>query len=75
MALQPVLAPADYNHQQHKVMVEMDIRSPDLEEDRALAAEEEVKPQVAGTELHKVQSELKHSLDQVEMDQTPQDVA
>jgi len=64
-------------------MVEMDIRSPDLEEDRALAAGEdralaageEVKPQVAGTELHKVQSELKHSLDQVEMDQTPQAVA
>lgn len=56
-------------------MVEMDIRNPDLEEDRALAAEEEVKPQVAGTELHKVQSELKHSLDQVEMDQTPQAVA
>jgi len=57
-------------------MVEMDIRNPDLEEDRALAAaEEEVKPQVAGAELHKVQSELKHSLDQVEMDQTPQAVA
>jgi hypothetical protein len=47
-------------------------RSPDLGEDTVLVAEEEVSPQAAGAELHKVQSDQKHWLDQAEMDQTPQ---
>src|SRR5205807_9921650 len=67
----PGLAPAEHNHQQHKAMPKMVVHSPDLVEDRALVVEE-VKPRVAGAELHKVQSDQKHSLDQAEMVQTPQ---
>jgi hypothetical protein len=48
----------------------MVVHNPDLEEETVLVAGQEVKPQVAGAELHKVQSEQKHSLDQVEMAQT-----
>jgi len=68
----PGLAPADHNHQQHKAMAKMVVHSPDPEEDRALVVEEEVKPRVAGAELHKVQSVQKGSHVQVEMDQTLQ---
>jgi hypothetical protein len=48
----------------------MVVRSLGLDKDKALVVGEEVKPLVAGAELHKAQSEQKHSLDLVEMDQT-----
>ena len=48
----------------------MVVHSLDLEEDRAVVAEEEVKLQVAGAELRRVQSDQKHSLDLAERVQT-----
>jgi len=66
VSLQPDLVPADYNHWQHKAVAELVVHSLDLEEDRAIVAEEGVKLQVVGAELRRVQSDQKHSLDQAE---------
>jgi len=72
VGLQPDLVPADYNHWQHKEVAELVVHSLDLEEDRVIVVEEGVKLQVVGAELHKAQSDQKHSLDQAERAQIHQ---
>jgi hypothetical protein len=67
------LALVVHTHQEHKVTVQMVEHIPDFEVDKALVdVEWEVKPQVAEVELHKVQSVLKNSLVQEEMNQALQ---